>query len=184
MRLCHNEWEIDPPVISLKVLEKVLPLFHDVRHVQTMLVSLNTLAQLLDARVLADHACDRAAQGKRTTPEPEVDGTRHQAIADWVKNAMGSLENILEKEQNGRNTEAWKDEKDRLDKATGGWRWRIACDSAMIQGKYFLQTQERVSGPDRHEQGGSSATADGAAATAGHAGGRAPAGACEHLRRQ
>lgn len=114
-------------------------LCHDLRHAQTVLAALETQAKLLDARKSADHACGRITQGNRATPGPDVDGSTHQAIQTWAEGAMQSIEKVLWDEQGRRETQAWAQEKGRLDKVGDGLLLRIDCDSALIRVKYFLQ---------------------------------------------
>ncbi len=99
----------------------------DLRHVQTTQVSLDTLEKLLEVRVSADHACRRAAQGGRERPGPDVDGTMHKGIAVWTQEGMDSIKDVLGEDRN------------QIKDAADGLRRTIACDAAMIQGKYFLQ---------------------------------------------
>ena len=52
---------------------------------------------------------------------------------------MGSIQAVLEGEQDLFKAEVWVAEKNRLQETIDGLRRRIEGDSAMIQGKYFLQ---------------------------------------------
>lgn len=115
----------DARVRDLAVLSCAL-LYDDLRHVQTMQVSLNTLEKLLEVRVSANHFCRRMATGSREMPGPDVDGRMHRGITDWMIGSMKSIHEVLGDEQN------------QIKDAINGLRRRIDCDSVLIQGSYLL----------------------------------------------
>lgn len=115
-----------------------VPLCHDLRHVQIVHRSLEVLEQLLDARVSADRACRLLAKGHSAAPGPELNGNMHQSIATWMNGEMGSLQEVLDMERFDMEADAWQAETTRLQETIDGLERRIDCDSALIQGKYFL----------------------------------------------
>ncbi|HET7864088.1 MAG TPA: hypothetical protein VFL86_06730 [Burkholderiaceae bacterium] len=126
------------------VLRSCVPLRHDLRQVQVVEFSLETLAKLLDVRVSANHVSLRVSQGRSNARVPELNGKAHAAIGKWMQDSMGSIQDLLQRQEDLFEADTWQAARTRLTETIGTLHRRIHCESALIRAKYFLHVLDMV----------------------------------------